>query len=89
LRVDEALIGKHMYSIHLKPVHTCPAEDVSPDIHLPDGWKLSWHQLETLKALRDPNVDVVFNTAMTDMGCVNDWTGKELTWNLVSHVSIP
>jgi CRISPR-associated endonuclease/helicase Cas3 len=57
-----------MYSIHLKSVYTCPAEDVSPDIHLPDGWKLSWHQLETLKALQDPNVDVVFNSAMTGDG---------------------
>ncbi|MFM6253347.1 MAG: type I-D CRISPR-associated helicase Cas3', partial [Dolichospermum sp.] len=32
------------------------------------GWCLSWHQLETLKALQDPNIDVVFNTAMTGDG---------------------
>ncbi|MGH2415304.1 MAG: type I-D CRISPR-associated helicase Cas3', partial [Microcystaceae cyanobacterium] len=35
---------------------------------LPDGWSLSWHQVETLKALQDPNVDVVFNTAITGDG---------------------
>ncbi|MFM6222199.1 MAG: type I-D CRISPR-associated helicase Cas3', partial [Dolichospermum sp.] len=40
-----------------------------PDgVKLPDGWCLSWHQLETLKALQDPNIDVVFNTAMTGDG---------------------
>lgn len=37
-------------------------------IELPDGWKLSWHQVETFKALRDPNLDIVFNTAMTGDG---------------------
>lgn len=35
---------------------------------LPDGLHLSQHQLETLCALRDPNVDVVLNTAMTGDG---------------------
>ncbi len=35
---------------------------------MPEGWTLSWHQVETLKALRDPGVDVVFNTAMTSDG---------------------
>ena len=55
------------YSIHLKPVYsqTVPTPD---GVKLPDGWCLSWHQLETLKALRDPSVDVVFNTAMTGDG---------------------
>ncbi len=57
-----------MYSIHLKPVYSCPAIEVAPGIHLPEGWQLSWHQLETLKALRDPNIDVVFNSAMTGDG---------------------
>ncbi len=57
-----------MYSIHLKPVYSCPAANVPPEIHLPDGWKLAWHQFETWKALQDPNVDVVFNTAMTGDG---------------------
>lgn len=57
-----------MYSIQLKSVYSCPASDVSQDVHLPQGWKLAWHQYETLKALRDPNIDVVFNTAMTGDG---------------------
>jgi CRISPR-associated endonuclease/helicase Cas3 len=55
------------YSIQLKPVYsqTVPTPD---GVKLPDGWCLSWHQLETLKALRDPNIDVIFNTAMTGDG---------------------
>lgn len=57
-----------MYSIQLKPVYSSPAADTPAEIALPEGWKLSWHQVETLKALRDPNIDVVFNTAMTGDG---------------------
>ncbi|NEQ45486.1 MAG: type I-D CRISPR-associated helicase Cas3' [Leptolyngbya sp. SIOISBB] len=57
-----------MYSIQLKPVYSCPADGVSQNINLPDGWKLAWHQYETLKALRNPEFDVVFNTAMTGDG---------------------
>lgn len=55
------------YSIQLKPVYsqTVPTPE---GVKLPDGWCLSWHQVETLKALRDPNIDVVFNTAMTGDG---------------------
>ena len=56
------------YSITLKPVYSSPALKIPQDIKLPIGWSLSWHQAETLKALRDPNVDVVFNTAMTGDG---------------------
>ncbi|MEM0978769.1 MAG: type I-D CRISPR-associated helicase Cas3' [Cyanobacteria bacterium P01_H01_bin.58] len=57
-----------MYSIQLKPVYSCPASDVPQGVHLPEGWKLSWHQFETLKALQDPNIEVVLNTAMTGDG---------------------
>ena len=57
-----------MYSIQLKPVYSCPAGDMPEGINLPDDWKLSWHQVETLKALRNPYIDVVFNTAMTGDG---------------------
>ncbi|NET32736.1 MAG: type I-D CRISPR-associated helicase Cas3' [Cyanothece sp. SIO1E1] len=56
------------HSINLKSVYSCPADDVSADVILPEGWKLAWHQAETLKALRDPEIDVVFNTAMTGDG---------------------
>ena len=56
------------FSVHLKPVYSCPADDISEGVRLPEGWTLAWHQAETLKALRDSRVDVVFNTAMTGDG---------------------
>lgn len=55
------------YSITLKPVYSQTVSTPSGVI-LPEGWSLSWHQAETLKALRDPDVDVVFNIAMTGDG---------------------
>jgi CRISPR-associated endonuclease/helicase Cas3 len=55
------------YEIALKPVYSqtvvCPEGVV-----LPAGWSLVWQQVETLKALRDPNVDVIFNASMTGDG---------------------
>ncbi len=57
-----------MYSIQLKSVYSCPADEIPKDVQMPDGWTLAWHQAETLKALRDPAIDVVFNTAMTGDG---------------------
>ncbi len=55
------------YSITLKPVYsqTVPTPD---NVALPDKWSLSWHQAETLAALSNPDVDVVFNIAMTGDG---------------------
>lgn len=55
------------YRITLKPVYsqTVPTPE---GLKLPEGWLLSWHQLETWKALQDPNIDVVFNAAMTGDG---------------------
>jgi CRISPR-associated endonuclease/helicase Cas3 len=35
---------------------------------MPNQWRLSWHQAATLNALRDPNFEVVVNTAMTGDG---------------------
>src|SRR6266496_6748780 len=35
---------------------------------LPEGWRLSQHQLETYEALCRDDVDVVINTAMTGDG---------------------
>lgn len=55
------------HSITLKPVYSQMVPTPS-GVTLPDGWSLSWHQAETLKALQDPNVDVVFNIAMTGDG---------------------
>lgn len=56
------------YSITLKPVYSSPALALHENIKLPPGWTLSWHQAETVKALRDSKVEVVFNTAMTGDG---------------------
>ncbi|MBV6627603.1 MAG: type I-D CRISPR-associated helicase Cas3' [Rivularia sp. (in: Bacteria)] len=56
------------YSIQLKSIYSCPGEEIPKDINLPQGWTLAWHQLETLKALRNPEIDVVINTAMTGDG---------------------
>jgi CRISPR-associated endonuclease/helicase Cas3 len=55
------------YSVTLKAIYsqTVPTPD---GVIFPEGWSLSWHQAETLKALRDPNIDVVFNAAMTGDG---------------------
>lgn len=56
------------YSVFLQPVYSCPATDSVEGLKLPDRWSLSWHQTETLKALRDSQIDVVINTAMTGDG---------------------
>ncbi|MBD1805768.1 type I-D CRISPR-associated helicase Cas3' [Microcoleus sp. FACHB-SPT15] len=57
------------YSISFRPVYSRPAEVLPEGINLPPGWSsLSWHQAATLQALRDPQIDVVFNTAMTGDG---------------------
>ena len=56
------------YQITLKSVYSCPAAEIPKGVKLPEGWKLYWHQLETLKAIRDPNIDVIINTAMTGDG---------------------
>jgi CRISPR-associated endonuclease/helicase Cas3 len=62
------MITDDSYEIKLKSIFSCPADEVPKDIKLPNGWSLSWHQVETLKALRDPNINVIFNTAMTGDG---------------------
>jgi CRISPR-associated endonuclease/helicase Cas3 len=55
--------------ITLKPVYSCPATELPAALTLPEGWtSLSWHQVETFNALHDPNIDVIFNTAMTGDG---------------------
>lgn len=57
------------YSISLKPVYSRPAEVLPEGVTLPPDWtSLSWHQAATLQALREPQIDVVFNTAMTGDG---------------------
>jgi len=57
------------YTILLKPVYSRPAQTLPSGITLPAGWDgLSQHQVETYEALKDPTIDVVFNTAMTGDG---------------------
>ncbi|MUL35347.1 type I-D CRISPR-associated helicase Cas3' [Gloeocapsopsis dulcis] len=56
------------YCITLKPVYSCPASETPRGVKLPEGWSLAWHQAATLEAIRDPNIDVIFNTAMTGDG---------------------
>ncbi len=54
------------------PVYSKLAEEaaIPPEIAkcLPEGRRLSQHQLKTYEALIDTNVDVVINTAMTGDG---------------------
>jgi CRISPR-associated endonuclease/helicase Cas3 len=57
-----------LYSVILQPVYSCPASESIEGLNLPSRWRLSWHQAETLNALRNPNVDVVVNTAITGDG---------------------
>jgi CRISPR-associated endonuclease/helicase Cas3 len=44
--------------------------DVPPEVaaRLPEGWRLSQHQVETYQALTEGDADVIFNTAMTGDG---------------------
>ncbi|MCC5634797.1 type I-D CRISPR-associated helicase Cas3' [Nostoc sp. CHAB 5844] len=57
------------YRISLKPVYSRLAESLPPGLTLPgEISSFSWHQAETYQALQDPNIDVVFNTAMTGDG---------------------
>jgi CRISPR-associated endonuclease/helicase Cas3 len=57
------------YRISLKSVYSRLADSLPQGLTLPrEISSLSWHQAETYQALQDPNVDVVFNTAMTGDG---------------------
>jgi CRISPR-associated endonuclease/helicase Cas3 len=55
------------YVINLKPVYSQTVA-TPKGVNLPDNWTLSWHQAATLEALRNPDIDVVFNTAITGDG---------------------
>ncbi|HQH37171.1 MAG TPA: type I-D CRISPR-associated helicase Cas3' [Anaerolineae bacterium] len=58
--------------IRTLPVYSRLAEEtaVPPEVQarLPEGWRLSQHQVETYTALTKGNADVIFNTAMTGDG---------------------
>ena len=53
--------------ITLKPVYSATAYEET-DINLPENWTLLWHQLETFKAINNPEIDVIVNTGMTGDG---------------------
>jgi len=58
--------------IRLLPVFSRLAEekDIPPELsaRLPQGWRLSGHQVETYRALTEGDAEVIFNTAMTGDG---------------------
>lgn len=81
------------YSINLKPVYSQTV--ITPDgVKLPKDWSLSWHQVETLEALRDPNIDIVFATqaitALMSQECIShtDFVGASFTELLTEVKSI-
>lgn len=60
-----------MIKIKVKPTYSKLAdkEEVkSLGINIPDDWNLSQHQVDTYKAFLDPEIKVIFNTAMTGDG---------------------
>jgi len=72
-------------SVRLQPVYSCPATGVPSQVKLPpEISSLSWHQVQTWELLSDPDIDVVFNTAMTGDGkslaaYLKAMTGKNYT----------
>ena len=56
-----------MNPIKVLPVHSRLSQS-DPIADIPTGLSLREHQVKTFDAIRDPNVDVVFNTAMTGDG---------------------
>ena len=56
-----------MIKVSVKPVYSRKAEIV-PIQNGPEGLALRRHQIETYEVIQDPNVDVIFNTAMTGDG---------------------
>lgn len=56
------------YHIILNPIYSSPVTEIPNTVKLPQNWNLVWHQLETLNALRNPEIDVIINTAMTGDG---------------------
>lgn len=60
-----------MIKVNLKPTYSKLADEKevkSLGLNLPDDWKLSQHQVDTYKAFLDPEIKVIFNTAMTGDG---------------------
>lgn len=56
------------YAIILKPIYSSPAPEIPSNLKIPANWTLSWHQVETWKAINSSDIDVIFNIAMTGDG---------------------
>ena len=56
------------YQVSLNPIYSASISTSPEEVALPQNWQLVWHQWETFKALQNPNIDVVINTAMTGDG---------------------
>ena len=56
-----------MIKVSIKPVYSRKAKAV-PIKNNPEGFEFRQHQIRTYEAINDPDVDVVFNTAMTGDG---------------------
>ncbi len=57
------------FSLAIKAVYSAEASaEESADCGAPAGLRLGRHQVATLVAYRDPNIDIIFNTAMTGDG---------------------
>ncbi len=58
--------------VRLLPLYSRLVEEkeLPPELkaHLPPGWRLSKHQVETYRALTEGDTEVIFNTAMTGDG---------------------
>ncbi|WP_339374712.1 type I-D CRISPR-associated helicase Cas3' [Picosynechococcus sp. PCC 7117] len=68
---------------------SAPADSLPQGLALPDGWSsLAWHQKETLDALNNPEIDVVFNVAMTGDGKSLAAYLKSLTKKLFSVIAL-
>ena len=56
-----------MIKVSVKPVCSRKAKGI-PINNSPEGLELRQHQVETYKAIHDPDINVIFNTAMTGDG---------------------
>ena len=56
-----------MDTIKILPVYSRRSQS-DPIADIPTGLSLREHQVKTFEAIRDPDIDVIFNTAMTGDG---------------------
>lgn len=54
--------------IFLQAAYSCPAVETLEGLKLPENWSLFWHQLETLKAVRAPEIDVIYHYGIPGSG---------------------